>query len=121
MSYLVTPPEEPDWNVDQDAFLRAMQAKWPQAKIEQITAPARSFTCTWEIPLEGYELEGALPRDGRSVVVDGRIQDCAEFAIWFRTQVPMNAPLIFCDDTYSNDIELTARTKAADIVNSFIE
>lgn len=121
MSYLITPPEEPAWSVDQEKFSQDVQAHWPQAKVEQIIDPARSFTCTWEIPLEGYELEGALPRDGKSVVVDGRIQDCAEFAIWFRTQVPVDAPLIFCDDAYNNDIELTARTRAADIVNSFTE
>lgn len=119
MSYLITPPEEPTWRIDQADFLRNMQAHWDQATVEQVTNPARSFSHTWRIPFEGRALEGALPRDGKSVVVDGQLQDCAGFAVWARTQVPANEPLIFCDDAYNNDIELTADTSLAEILGLF--
>ena len=121
MSYLITPPEEPVWRIDQAGFLREMQAHWPQTKVEQIVDTSRSFSCAWTIPMEDRVLEGRLSRDGKSATVDGQIHDCAEFAVWFRTQVPPAALLVFCDDAYNNDIELTTSTTTAAIVNLFTE
>jgi len=113
MSYLIVPPEEPAWRIEGADFLRELRQRWPRAHVEVIRDPARSYCCAWVIPVEDRALEGGLARDGKSVTVDGQIRDCAEFTVWFRSQVPADRPLIFCDDAYNHDIELLADTGAA--------
>lgn len=118
MSYLITPPEEPTWRIEEAIFLRELRQRWPHAHVEAITDQARLYSCTWVILVGDRALEGGLARDGRFITVDGQIRDCAEFAAWFRSQVPADRPLVFCDDAYNHDIELRAGTDVADILGA---
>jgi hypothetical protein len=73
---------------------------------------------TWVMNIDGRRLDGYLLRHGH-LVLDGDIRDCSQFAIWYRQQVPQEIKLVFYDESYSADIELTSETTDQDVVTSF--
>ena len=64
-------------------------------------------------------LEGKFNQNSSDISVDGDFDDCAVFALWFRSLVPATQPLLFYDDCFSVDVPLTAETTVADLVAAF--
>lgn len=64
-------------------------------------------------------LTGSLDRTGQVIALDGWLEDCAVFAVWFRFLVPVEQQLAFYDEAYSADVELGTATTAEELIAPF--
>jgi len=121
MQYLITPPKETDWQINQSYFVNNILKEWPDAEIQVVTNPDRFYQLEWftKVSGEGLRLDGALHRDGQGVSLEGYLEDCAKFAIWFRSFVPKSQKLIFYDQGYNYYIELEEGITEAEILAAF--
>lgn len=67
--------------------------------IRWIQDPTRYYLLEWEIPTaEGDRLVGMLSNSKRSIALEGTLEDCVAFAIWFQQQYPQRRDLLFFND-----------------------
>ena len=121
MQYLITPQKETDWQINQSYFVNNLLKKWPDAEIQVVTNPDRFYQLEWfsKVVGQGIRLDGALHRDGRGVSLEGYLEDCAKFVIWFRSFVPKSQKLIFYDQGYNYYIELEEGITETEILAAF--
>jgi hypothetical protein len=121
MEYLITPKEPTSWSLDKSDFKEYLKKKWSEIEIHSIINPDDFYSLEWElqVPTTGQRLDGALHRDGQGISLDGYIQNCAIFAIWFRSLVPQTQELVFYDQAYNFHVELQAQTAYSEIVQPF--
>ncbi len=122
MEYLITPLEPTNWQINASDFSQHIQKQWSDIEISSITNPDSyySLECTIKVPGIGQRLDVALHRDGQGISLDGDLEDCARFAIWFRSLVPPTQELVFYDQGYNSHIELRAETTESDIIQPFL-
>lgn len=73
------------------------------------------------IRLEDDRLDGYFANDNQGVVLDGDVRPSAAFALWVRSIVPDNQPLIVYDESYSFQLALTPGRAIEDLVAGMIE
>lgn len=100
-------------------FLQHLRSRWPQSQIEEIITPADPHALEFIVPMVHSQVHGSLNRDGGSVVFVGDIRDCADFALWCLSTLPPGESATFCDESMSGNLELSATTTAADILQAF--
>lgn len=121
MEYLITPPEKTNWQINKSKFFDNFLKQWLNIKIKRITNPDNYYSLEGFIEVldSGKILEVALHRDRQGVSLDGYLEDCAKFAVWFRSQVPQAQKLVFYDQGYNAHIELQETTTESEIMKSF--
>lgn len=123
MQYLITPSQSTNWQINPPEFIKILSKQWSKIKIEKASNPEDYYALAWSIkpPQMGVRLDGALHQDGQGISLDGHLEDCAKFAIWFRSQVPTIQELVFYDQGYNHSIELKNDTKDIEIIEVFTE
>jgi protease II len=120
MNYFISPPEETDLKIDSAQLINRLKAEWPNIDIQPLDNPEQTYSLSFRIPLQNSHLEGSLERTGQCIVLDGDVRDCAKFALWLRSQINRKYQLLFYDEAYSADIELSSETTAHDITKRFM-
>ncbi len=120
MNYLISPLEETDFKIEQAQLINALKAEWSNIDIQTIVNPERAYSLSFRIPLTNDILEGRLERAGQCVVLEGDVRDCAQFALWLRSQLDSKHKLLFYDEAYSADVELGSETTAHEIIKCFM-
>jgi len=65
-------------------------------------------------------MDGSLSSEGSTIICNGALRDCAEFALWYRSMLPPEAkPLLLFDEGYNRSIELREGTTLEDILHAF--
>ncbi len=109
--------EKTDWKKAPEELVSSLLQQWPDAHF--VVDSSQPFSHEWSISISGRSLEGAIHKDGTAIALDGELQDCALFAIWFRTQVPKEIKMLFYDQDYSVVLPLEESTSVSDIVEGF--
>lgn len=117
MDYFVMPPDEAHWSVSAEQLQRELQRAWPAASVQLLHQPIHS--AAYKIPMQHSEIWGRMRNTGQVFTFDGDLRDAAVLAVWIRTLVPFEYPLIFCDEGYTHDILLRPETTAQDILREF--
>jgi len=118
MNYLISAPSESSWRMDPSEFMASLLARWPNAKVLRIRNSTH-FSHAWMIPTSRGILEGEFNQTESGVTVHGPFQECAAFAIWFRSLVPAERPLVFYDEGYNVHVNISTDTTAADLISAF--
>ena len=113
--YFISRPDDNEWSLDIEAFARKLQERWPNIRLRSYPAQAE-----WDIKEEEYVIVGELYfSPGPVVCIDGELKGCAEFALWYRQQIPADQLIWFYDDELSNHVVLDNETTIEQIVNAF--
>ncbi len=99
---------------------RFLRGRWPDAYVNIVANPDSHHVVEWRINLDGQLLEGSLDRGGQAIHIDADVFRSAQFALWFRTIVPPQQPLVFYDEGYSSDVSLTEATRLSEVVQAFV-
>jgi hypothetical protein len=118
-TFLISPPSETDWRMTADDFERRLRERWPDADVRRIDDDERTYVLQFTLPGDGPPVVGGLEREGWTVFVEGDSAQAAEVARWFREQVPDEQPLLFYDQEYSGQVELTPDTTVEELVAPF--
>lgn len=120
MDYCISAPTKTDWRMSPAVFTEKLVARWPNAHITRITDPSRkTFSHEWRIRMPKGNLEGMYNQIQSGVVLNGDLGDCAAFALWFRSIVSDQQPLVFYDDAYNVHVALASTTSTSDIAAAF--
>ncbi len=121
MEYLITPPESTDWRIDVEVFKENLVKKWSNLSLNPIVNAEDYYCLEWVImpPQCQQRLDGALHRDRQGISLDGSLEDCAEFAIWFRHLVPSAQSLILYDQGYNFQVNLGNTITTIAIIEAF--
>lgn len=106
------------WSLDSKEFADALNARWPEISISHIEDVERDYSLEWSLTIGDTPIEGMLDRNGRVVILDGDVADCAEFALWYRSIVPNDQELQFFDEGYSGDIEIKHDTTKQELIDA---
>ena len=122
MEYLITPPEATDWKINSKALRDNLKKSWSQIEFKMVTNPDDYYCLEWIIinPETRQRIDGALHRDEQGISLDGYIQDCATFAVWFRSLVSPSQNLLFYDQGFNSHIELQENTTESEIIKPFL-
>lgn len=118
MSFLISPPEETAWHSDVRALADALRRAWPGAEVILTAGGEGSESLEWTVPYQ-WPLRGHVDSTRQAIVVDGDLDDCARFALWFRGYVPSGVSLVFYDDGYSADVSLVSGISTEQIAEPF--
>jgi len=108
MAYLAVVQGE-DWTLSREDLARAVRERWPDSEIElgaqgPDADPARDVV--WVQGSGPERFEGGAHANGQCLYVDGRNEAVAPVVAWYRSLVPADEEVVFCDDTYSFDAVL---------------
>jgi hypothetical protein len=122
MEYLITPPEKTDWKINQSHLVDNLVQQWSDIEIQKVNNSDDYYVLEWciEMPGSGQRLDGALHRDEQGISLDGYLEDCVRFAVWFRYLVPERQKLVFYDQGYNSSIELHVATTESEIWTAFM-
>jgi hypothetical protein len=122
MEYLITPPESTNWKIDQNQFMNQLTQAALEIDLNSVANPEDYHIIEGKIKFPNTQkLAIALHRDLQGISLDGLIEDCAKFAIWFRSVVPLSQALVFYDQGYNHHLNLLEKTKEGDILQTFVE
>lgn len=100
-------------------FTSRLAARWPGARVEQISNPTRDYALEFQIPMAHSHVEGLLDRTGSSINFEGDLRDMSEFVQWCRALIPPHLSLVFCDEGMNGEVKVTAPMTATDILQAF--
>jgi hypothetical protein len=120
MSYFISPPDATSWSISGKDLTAALRVHWPDAEIKAVLSPQSNHSIEWRIQLGEKQLEGSCDRTGQAIHLDGDLISSALFALWFRSIVPSQQSLVFYDEGYSADVNLTNDTSVEQITGPFI-
>jgi hypothetical protein len=103
------------------SFRQRLRLRWPQTQTKEVTDPASVNALEFDIPMPHSRVQGSLHRRGNGVVFVGDLRDCAEFALWCRSIIPLGEIPTFCDESMSGTLDLDATTTLADVLQAFSE
>jgi hypothetical protein len=113
--FLVSPSIETEWRLDPEEFESRLRTDWPHADVSTAETPDSIAAVQFVVPLE-VRLDGRFWRNGQVLELQGRPEESAELAAWFRRIVPPEQELLFYDDGYEVHVQLTEGTTPSDIV-----
>jgi hypothetical protein len=118
--YLISSPDGIEEVISSSNFANRIKTVWQldDESIQINTDEQSTRSLAWVMNTDGRRIDGYLFRNGH-LVLDGDIRDCSKFAVWYRQQVPQEIKLVFYDESYSADIELTLETTEQDVITSF--
>jgi hypothetical protein len=117
MEYLITPPSVTNWKINQADFIESLKQQWSNIELNLISNSEDFYSLEWIINFPNNQrLDGALHQDKQGISLDGDLETCANFAIWFRSLIPENQSLIFYDQGYNFDIQLQKDTQISDFM-----
>ena len=120
-SFLISPPEKPDsWTVAPGQFEQLVRSMWPEARFTRNTEPGRPFPFAAYIEGDRPLLMIALNGDQTSVMVEGSLDEAVRMALAWRREVPSDAPLLFYDQGFNSDVEVTIDSTAEDLAAPFM-
>jgi hypothetical protein len=105
-----------DWSVSREDLLASLAASWPeiQAKIE--SGRDDTHDIVWSAQGHADLIDVYHHRDGTCLYLDGTLEDAAPFAAWYRTLVPSQVELLFCDDSYGFSVQIACEMTAVQLV-----
>lgn len=120
IKYFVLPPDYTDWSLDHGEFVAALHQRWRVRKVcTTYDDPNIHFSLDWSLWVDDDRLlVGLMDREGKAVALEADLRDSAVFALWFRSIVPEEQELLFCDESYSGSIELTGETTEQQILDA---
>ena len=119
-SYFISPQADTGFRLSSEELERMLTARWPDVRLTRVTDPERRFVLEFEYGRGADLLSGMLNRKGTSIVLDGSLERCAEFAAWFGGTVNPLFGLTFYDEGYTTVVPLTDNPPAPRIVEAFV-
>jgi hypothetical protein len=92
-----------------------LERDWPTVEIRERQGSHESRDVVWTYAEDDQELEGYSHVNGTCIYLDSPLGLAAKFALWFRSLVPEDINLVFCDDGYNFDGSIEAGMSIDDV------
>lgn len=120
MKYYISPPEKTSWSMSPSEFVGYLLQRWPSAQVRTTRNP--KLSPEWRVELSDGIMDGRFYPPLSGVVFEGIDgDDLVSFALWFRSLVPPEQPLLFYQEGFNWDMELKPDTTAQEIAAALNE
>jgi hypothetical protein len=119
VKFIISSLDENEYRVDSKSFIEQLRAQWPKAEVREIKDAVDPYLFEWILPI-GHRIDGALHRSLTTISLEGSLEDCAIFAVWYRTFVPPTYGLLFFDQGYHGHVNLHNETTEQQIIDAFM-
>src|SRR5690349_12709564 len=116
MKVLISPAADTSWKLDPQQLLTALLTRYPLVQVIDVSETSEAHCLEWTWLASNGPVDGSLDGARNTVALDGDIDDCAEFAVWFRGLVPETQELVFYDESYSANAMLGSTTTAKELI-----
>jgi hypothetical protein len=113
-----------DWALSRESLVEALRRRWPEASVEFGDRGPDADPVTdvvWTMGSGSALFEGSAHASGQCIYLDGENPDVASVASWYRSLIPPDEEVVFCDDTYSFDMVLEPGASAEEILELLTE
>jgi hypothetical protein len=108
------------WRISAHQFIDLLKSRWPLLEFKPASSPAGFRLIDFQLEMANSTIDGTLGGEGSTIIYNGALRDCAEFALWYGSMTPPEAkPLILFDEGYNHSIELGKETTLEDILFTF--
>ncbi len=108
------------WSISIHQFVELLKSRWPLLKVKPASSPDGFRSIDFQFEMANSTLDGSLTQEGSTIICNGALRDCAEFALWYHSMLPPEAkPLLLFDEGYNRSIELREGTTLEDILHAF--
>jgi hypothetical protein len=108
------------WSISVHQFIELLKSRWPLIKIKPASSPEGFRAIDFQLEMTNSTVDGSLGGEGSTILYNGALRDCAEFALWYGSMIPPEAqPLMLFDEGYNHSIELGEKTTLEDILLTF--
>jgi hypothetical protein len=114
--YLISTPEKGGELIGASSLAEKIQSSWPDASVS--VGNADDIALSWSMKIKSHQINGCLFKSGH-LSMDGDVESCIHFAVWYRQQIPQKTQLVMYDDSYNDDIELSSKTTEQEIIKVF--
>jgi hypothetical protein len=116
----IAPPEETEWRIPPEEFAAHLSRRWKVNRIGWIDDPDDPNAFQFEISTPDGWMDGYFAKDGTMLVLDERhVWDIGEIAVWFRSLVPPEQPLLIFSGGGTGFSELKPTDTAEEVNRRF--
>ncbi|WNG14995.1 hypothetical protein [Cystobacter fuscus] len=108
------------WSISVQQFVALLKSRWPLLKLKDASSPEGFRSIDFQLEMSNSTIDGSLGGEGSTIINNGALRDCAEFALWYGLMIsPEAKPLTLFDESYNHRIELGEKTTLEDILLTF--
>lgn len=108
------------WVMSTHHFIDILRSRWPSLKVATASSPDGFRAIDFQFDMLNSTIDGSLGGEGSILIYNGALRDCAEFALWYVSVLPLDAkPLMLFDEGYNRSIELGGGTTLSDVLDTF--
>jgi hypothetical protein len=108
------------WWLPRADLIGALSQSWPDVRPTLGPSDDEARDVVWNFGSDGRELEIYAHKSGTCLYIDGDLKGAALFAAWYRSLVPSEIDVIFCDDSYSFNIVILPGMAPAELVKDVL-
>ncbi|KAB2589699.1 hypothetical protein [Streptomyces arboris] len=112
---VVVEGEAGGWSVDRGALTEVIRARWTGVEIDS-SARSGVRSLIWEFDTANGPGEAYLHEDGTCLYMDVWEEDAIWLVTAFRRLTPIHLDLVFCDESYTFDVRVSAGTTEAELM-----
>ena len=105
LAYFIGPLRDCDLQLQTEELLQQLRARYPVTL--QSDEYSYGYLLNWELEIKGRPNYGGLHTDRQLIDLDDDPEAAAEFAVWYRTQIPSRYKLCIFHDSSDQVFEIT--------------
>ena len=115
MSFLISPPTQPEWHADRGELIDLLRRDWPGIEVGSPITSSPVKDVVWKIVGDSGTLDGWQDVQGECQYLDGPLDMIARYAAWWRQHVPADQDLILYGQSYTEVIPLMSGMREEDV------
>ncbi|MFY0573680.1 hypothetical protein ACN28S_04280 [Cystobacter fuscus] len=76
------------WRTSVHQFIDSLKSRWPLLKIKPASSPEGFRSIDFQLEMANSTIDGSLSGEGSTIIYNGALRDCAEFALWYGSMIP---------------------------------
>lgn len=113
-------PEKKGWKMSPQEFAKTLTQRWPGAELTWDHDPQNPVAFWFSLPGSHGEVSGTFHKSGDFLAFDRTdVRDIGPLAVWFRSLVPSEQPLLLCSGSGVGYSDLLPTDTAEEIARRF--
>ncbi|MBN8595117.1 MAG: hypothetical protein J0M33_25415 [Anaerolineae bacterium] len=121
MQYIIAPIGESttEFRLDSSYLAQQLRHHWPGVEVRETNPGNGQPNTSWAISITNCHLIGDYWQDDGTILLDASNHEAADFALWYRTMIPIDQRIWIFDDLGNHSpYEIQAQTLKESIVKA---
>jgi hypothetical protein len=121
VAYLIGPIEETDLRINVEELTIKLLDKWKGSKIQYIQDSTSGYLLDWSIEMGTIDspILGGIQKSGYTISLEGYLESCVEFGVWYRNLIPAKYVLYFFDSALDSYAELQIGSSVDKVIEEY--